>query len=84
MVLLDQRDAIAGADAVVHAVELYLDVAELSACEAVVLGAGVDALDLRVRCVGDQGDLADGERLGEACPVADRVLDRLVACVLEV
>ena len=48
VVLLDHRHAVALADAVVNAGHLDLQLAELAALGAVVLCAGVEAVDLLV------------------------------------
>ena len=72
VVLVDQRDPVAGTQAVVDAGDLELDVAELAAGVAVVLGACVELVDLLVRGVGDQHDLVDGECAGESLPSRGR------------
>ena len=57
VVLLDHRDPVAFADAVVDAWHLDLQLAEFAALSAVVLGAGVEAGDLLVGGIRDQRDL---------------------------
>src|ERR1700722_9650606 len=80
-VLVDHRYAVAGADAVVHAWDLGFDVAEFAALGSVVLSASVEPIDLKVRRIGDQRDLADRNGLGQCDPVLDGSLDGLVAGV---
>jgi len=84
VVLLDHCYPVALADAVVNAWHLDFQLAELAALCAVVLGAGVEAVDLLVGGVGDQRHLADRVVLGELRPRLYRVLDGLIPCVCHV
>ena len=84
MVLVDHRDPVALADAVVDAGHLDFEVAEFAALCAVVLGAGVEPVDLLVGGVGDQRDLAWVVGLGERRPVLRGLLDGLIAGVRHV
>ena len=72
VVLVDHRHPVALADAVVDAGHRDFELAEFAALCAVVLGAGVEAVDLLVRGVGDQRDLARSGGLGERRPVLRR------------
>ena len=77
----DQRHAVALTDAVVHAGDLGLSVAEFAALEAMVLRPGVEPVDLHIRRIRDQRNLLDRVFHREACPVLNSVLERLITCV---
>ena len=81
VVLVDQRYAVALADAVVDAGHLDLQLAEFAALGAEVLRAGVEPVDLLVGGVGDQRDLAGVVGLGQRRPVLRGLLDGLIAGV---
>jgi hypothetical protein len=75
VVLLDQRDAVALPDAVVDAGDIYFDLAEFAALGTVVLGTGVNAMDLQVGGVADQRDLLDWIFLCQCGPFFDCALN---------
>jgi AhpC/TSA family len=58
MVLVDERHAVALADAVVDSRHGDFTLAEFAALGAEVLGTGVESIDLLVGGIGDQRDLA--------------------------
>jgi hypothetical protein len=59
----------------VDAGHLGFEVAEFSAGRPVVLGAGVEPVDLNVGGVGDERDLLDREFLGQRSPGAGGLRD---------
>ena len=86
VVLLDHRYPVALADAVVDAGYLDLEIAEFAALCTVVLGAGIEPVDLLVRGVGDQRDLAIGRvsvsfaQLCTACSTASSRVSAMWSC----